>query len=122
MVPIRPLDGHVAFASEACAGLGSVKVWRPTPCPYGGGPFRPEVGDLPTNTKRDRKASERALPQGDVGHLASVSSRDTSLQWPSTVHLAVRPAGEPEAGNPLVRNLPHSGVRRSPLNRLNQDC
>ncbi len=34
---------------------------------------------------------------------ATVSSRDTSLHWPSTVCLAVKSVGEPDAGNPHVR-------------------
>ncbi len=61
------------------------------------------IGDLPTNTKRDRKASEGALPHGEGWSRATVSSRDTSLHWPSTVCLAVKPVGEPDAGNPHVR-------------------
>ncbi len=61
------------------------------------------IGDEPTNTKRDRKASEGALPQGEGWSRATVSSRDTSLTWPSAVCLAVKPVGEPDAGNPHVR-------------------
>ncbi len=61
------------------------------------------IGDLPTNTKRDRKASEGALPQGEGWSRATVSSRDTSLHWSSTVCLEVKPVGEPDAGNPHVR-------------------
>ncbi len=57
------------------------------------------IGDLPINTKRDRKASERALPQGEGWSRATVSSRDTSLTWPSTVCLALTPVGEPDSGN-----------------------
>ncbi len=34
---------------------------------------------------------------------APVSLRATSLTWPSTVCLAVKPVGEPDAGNPHVR-------------------
>ncbi len=71
-----------------------------------------EIGGLPS--KRCGTAK--------VGHLASVSSRDTSLQWPSTVQLAARPVGEPDGGNLQVRSLPHSGVRKSASNRLNQVC
>ncbi len=61
------------------------------------------IGDEPTNTKRDRKASEGALPQGEGWSRATVSSRDTSLRWSSTVCLEVKPVGEPDAGNPHVR-------------------
>ncbi len=61
------------------------------------------ISDLPINTKRDRKASEGALPQGEGWSRATVSSRDTSLHWPSTVGLAVKPVGEPDAGNRHVR-------------------
>ncbi len=32
-----------------------------------------------------------------------VSSRHTSLKWPSTVCLSVKPVGEPDAGNPHFR-------------------
>ena len=34
---------------------------------------------------------------------ATVSSRDTSPNWPSTVCLAMKPVGKPDAGNPHVR-------------------
>ena len=34
---------------------------------------------------------------------ATVSSRDTSLNWPSTVCLAMKPVGKPDAGNSHVR-------------------
>ena len=61
------------------------------------------IGDLPTNTKRDRKASEGALPQGEGWSRATVSSRDTSLHWSSTVCIEVKSVGEPDAGNPHVR-------------------
>ncbi len=61
------------------------------------------IGNLPANTKRDQKASEGALPQGEGWPRATVSSRDTNLYWPSTVCLAVKPVGEPDAGNPHVR-------------------
>ncbi len=61
------------------------------------------IGDEPTNTKRDRKASEGALPQGEGWSRATVSSRDTSPKWSSAVCLAVKPVGEADAGNPHVR-------------------
>ncbi len=61
------------------------------------------IGDEPTNTIRDRKASEGALPQGEGWSRAKMSSRDTSLHWSSTVCLEVKPVGEPDAGNPHVR-------------------
>ncbi len=34
---------------------------------------------------------------------ATVSSRNTSLKWPSAGCLAVKPVGKPDAGNPHVR-------------------
>jgi hypothetical protein len=49
------------------------------------------------------EASEGALPQGEGWSRATVSSRDTSLHWSSTVCLEVKPVGEPDAGNPHVR-------------------
>ncbi len=61
------------------------------------------IGDLPANTKRNREASEGALPQGEGWSRATVSSRDTSLHRPPAVCLAVKPVGEPDAGNPHVR-------------------
>ncbi len=60
------------------------------------------IGDEPGNTTMHPDASERALPQGEGWSRATVSSRDTSLTWPS-VCLAVKPVGEPDAGNPHVR-------------------
>ncbi len=83
------------------------------------------IGDLPTNTKRDREASAGALPQGEGWSRATVSSRDSSLTWPSAVCLAVKPAGEPDARNPHVRfderggetGLRQAGLRRSPRKR-----
>ncbi len=51
----------------------------------------------------DRKASKGALRQAEGWSRATVSSRDTSLHWPSTVGLEVKPVGEPDAGNTHVR-------------------
>ncbi len=57
--------------------------------------------------QRDRKASEGALPQGEGWSRATVSSRGTSLTWPSAVCLAVKPVGEPDlASQPLYLGFP----------------
>ncbi len=61
------------------------------------------IGDEPGNTRLYPKASEGALPQGEGWSRATVSSRGTSLKWPSAVCLAVKPVGEPDAGNRHVR-------------------
>ncbi len=47
------------------------------------------IGDEPGNTRKYPEASKRALPQGEGWSRATVSSRDTSLKWPSAVCLAV---------------------------------
>ena len=83
------------------------------------------IGDEPGNTRKYPEASEGALPQGEGWSRATVSSRDTSLTWPSTVGLAVKPVGEPDAGNPHVRfderggetGPRQAGLRRSPRKR-----
>ncbi len=61
------------------------------------------IGDEPGNTRKHPEASAGALPQGEGWSRATVSSRDTSLTWPSAVCLAVKPVGEPDAGNRHVR-------------------
>ncbi len=61
------------------------------------------IGDEPGTTTKHPEASEGALPQGEGWLRATVSSRDTSLRWPSTVCREVKPVGEPDAGNPHVR-------------------
>ena len=48
------------------------------------------IGDEPGNTGSDPKASEEAVSQGEGRRCPSVS-------------LAVKPVGEPDAGNPHVR-------------------
>ncbi len=67
------------------------------------------IGDEPRNTKRDRKAFEGALPQGEGWSRATVLSRGISLHWPVIVCLAVKPVGEPDAGNPHVRFVERGG-------------
>ncbi len=61
------------------------------------------IDDEPSNTRKHPEASKRALPQGEGWSRATVSSRDTSLNWPAAVCLAVKPVGEPDAGNRHVR-------------------
>ena len=60
------------------------------------------IGDEPGNTVEIRKRSNKLCRKAKVLR-ATVSSRDTSLNWPSAVCLAMKPVGEPDAGNPHVR-------------------
>ena len=66
---------------------------------------KPRIGDWrePGNTRKHPEAPEKALSQGEGWSRATVSSRDPSLRWPSTVCREVKPVGEPDAGNPQVR-------------------
>ncbi len=61
------------------------------------------IGDESGNTRKHPEAPEKALSQGEGWSRATVSSRDTSLYWPSAVCREVKPVGEPDAGNPHVR-------------------
>jgi hypothetical protein len=45
----------------------------------------------------------KLIPQGEETSRAGVSSRDTSIERPTIVGLAVKPIGKPSAGNRHAR-------------------
>ncbi len=78
------------------------------------------IGDEPGNTTKRPEASAGALPQGEGWSRATVSSRDISLKWPFVVCFAVKPVGEPDAGNRQVRfdeRGGETGLRQAGLRR-----